>query len=295
MADRADEDGLLRLWRMFGPPLRPGPEDMAAARELAPSLREGTALILGATPELVDLAIERGAARVYAVDSNEPIFGAMRRLAGRDWSKVVPLVEDWRNLREDLCPDVDLALGDGSFCLVDFPDGWKALLGALKRCLKPSGTGIFRTMFNPVVPLDVAKCCADLLARFDEQMASAPPAERLTAFRRVASTIRLVTIAGAAGPDGQVDVDRRGRIMTETLETLSQRYGGSDVDAVVQAVFGTRREMKGGRIVTLALPRWEEARKVIEECGYSVAGARRAGPSPGCDIYCTYAIRPEGA
>ncbi len=295
MTDTAAVDRLENLWRMMAPPLRPGPQDVAAVAGMAPSPAGGTVLVLGATPELVDLALERGAARVLAMDTNEPVFDAMRRLSRQDWSRVVPVVEDWHVLREELCGQVRVVMGDGSFCLVDYPGGWKSVLAAVRRYLEPSGVGVFRTMFQPSPPLDWKVCRRAALADFEERMGSAPSGRRVEAFRGVASTIRLVSIIGALRPDGQVDLDRRRQIYDEVMEYLSRTYRGRDVWPVIETVFGTKQEMKGGRIITRALAKWEDAQRVIEACGFSVLGMRQAGESPGRDIYRTYAIRPEGS
>lgn len=70
-----------RQWALVGPPLRPGPDDVAATERAVAAWSAGEgraprALVLGVTPELVTMAWPAGA-RVLAVDRSAAVIDAI--------------------------------------------------------------------------------------------------------------------------------------------------------------------------------------------------------------------------
>src|SRR5579872_3315484 len=90
-----------RQWSHVGPPLRPGPQDIALTRS-AISEWLGTAnrsdpclLIMGVTPELCGLAMKHGS-RLLALDRSAEMIGAV--WPGRSTARRGAICADWRRM-----------------------------------------------------------------------------------------------------------------------------------------------------------------------------------------------------
>lgn len=158
-------NSLGRYYNLMGSPLRPGPEDIRAYEEAvagwhtthaAQPLR---ALLCGVTR---DIATMRWPAetQVLAVDQSEPMIEAI-------WPGDVPgqrraLQGNWLDLP---CEDgtIDVALGDGSFNCLGYPDGYRALAASLHRVLQRDGLLAIRVYVRPAQPEDLGAVFDDLL------------------------------------------------------------------------------------------------------------------------------------
>ncbi len=141
-------------WGMIRPPLRPGPEVVAAMRPWFAG-RDGLALQFGVTPEIA-LLPERG----VAVDWNE----AMIRLAwAGDGVRHRAVIGDWLALplREGC---VDIAFGDAPMSMLDWPAPYRVFLENVGRVLRPGGRMVLRCFVGPDEAEPVAAVAAATLA-----------------------------------------------------------------------------------------------------------------------------------
>ncbi|MGF1483458.1 MAG: hypothetical protein ACFBZ8_03740 [Opitutales bacterium] len=125
----------------------PGPEEVEAyARGLPEGLREGSALVLGMTPELRNLAA-RESAQSVAIDRNPDAVALYR-----DWLE--PTLADrervvesgWFELASQVIPEAPFLaiLGDGIFANTASRAAHLELLELLKALLAPGGHLLFR-------------------------------------------------------------------------------------------------------------------------------------------------------
>jgi len=90
---------LARRWASIGPPFRPSAADLALYRQHLGGLRGDALLLLGSTPELRDLAVSLGIARVTMVDVDPAVARAMDRfVTARDRSHERLVVADWSRM-----------------------------------------------------------------------------------------------------------------------------------------------------------------------------------------------------
>ncbi len=155
-----------RQWALVGPPLRPGPGDVAAvAAELAAWQaahgRPPRVLVLGVTPELVTMAIAAGAA-VTAVDRSAAMIGAvLPRPVGAAPPRAIQA--DWTAL--PLAPaSIDVVIGDGSPSNLRFAGDHRALAAEVARVLAPAGRLVLRLFAASPVAEPLATVAADLAA-----------------------------------------------------------------------------------------------------------------------------------
>jgi SAM-dependent methyltransferase len=152
-----------RHWRHLGPPLRPCDEDLrimadAVARRRSTGEVPAPTLLLGVTPELAAMPWP-GGAMLVAVERSEQMVSLV-------WPGDVPgrrhaVSANWLRLP---LPDAAfaVAVGDGSYCNVDYPDGFDALNAGVRRVLMPGGVFVMRFWVRPVQRETPADVWADL-------------------------------------------------------------------------------------------------------------------------------------
>jgi len=142
-----------RRWAAIRSPLRPGATDLAQVeRALVRHISQGNrhlparALLCGVTPELAQLplplpmellAFDQSAAMIAAV---WPGDNEQRRARVGDWFAL------------DLADaSVGIALGDGCFSLLDYPEGYERFAASLARVLAPGALFSIRLFCRPEV------------------------------------------------------------------------------------------------------------------------------------------------
>ncbi len=151
------------FWQQIGPPLRPAAEDIEFARRtLADWLSENRrhsprGYILGVTPEYFHLPWPPGSV-VRAADRTSEMITHVWPGKASD-----VLVSDWRHVN---FPDqsFDIALCDGGWHLLDFPDGQVELANKLAGLLKPGARFLVRLFVPPPRREDQKTCSKSLLA-----------------------------------------------------------------------------------------------------------------------------------
>jgi SAM-dependent methyltransferase len=172
-----------RAWSVLTPPLRPHPEVVAAVAEQMRG-RSGRALLLGVTPELVDLVPD-----LVALDRN---FSMIANLWLGNTASRWAVVGDWRN--PHFAPaSFSTCIGDGSLCGLEFPDEIMLVLHELSRVLRSEGRFICRLFLPPETAESVS-------ALKDEAMSG--KIRNFHAFK-----FRLAMAIAAEGPRPRVAVD----------------------------------------------------------------------------------------
>ena len=151
-----------RQWSHVGPPLRPGPQDIAFTRAaISEWLRTANRtaprfLIMGVTPELCGLTLNHGS-RLLALDRSAGMIGAVG--PGRSTARGGAICADWRHM--PVAPaSVDLALGDGFLSSLTYPSDYSVVFAELRRVLRPGGRCVIRCF----VQTDVLETPDDVFA-----------------------------------------------------------------------------------------------------------------------------------
>lgn len=138
-----------RRWSHVGPPLRPCAADIVLLqRRIAEHADADRSLLLGVTPEIAGMDWPDGT-DLLAVDRSQGMIDGVFPVAARADRRVV--LGDWLALP---VPDGDrsLAIGDGCFTLLSYPEGYDALFSEVHRALMPGGTFIVRHFVRPELP-----------------------------------------------------------------------------------------------------------------------------------------------
>jgi SAM-dependent methyltransferase len=135
------------------PHFAPEPETLAAHVRVLEALRcalgrSPLALVLGATPELADLALERGCT-VVRMDCNAAMFeAAARRQRDVDRSNERIVVGDWLDMPHIEAGSIDLVLGDASLNNVPHAQ-MDRLVAQLRRVTRPGSVLSLRQVALP--------------------------------------------------------------------------------------------------------------------------------------------------
>lgn len=139
---------LARRWAKVAPPFRPSSEDLATYRTHLAGARPSSLLILGATPELRDLAASLGIARVTLVDRDRVVLAAMSRLVvATDLRHETRVVADWSTM--ELPPrSFGAIVGDLVWHWLR-PSDQPVVADRIRRLLAPGGLFISRFRLIP--------------------------------------------------------------------------------------------------------------------------------------------------
>ena len=135
------------LWERTPSPVRPSTGDCAIYREfLEMAGKKQNILVLGATPELRDIAAQAAGSRVHVADFSRAMLSSMTRLAEHaDPDKEIWIEENWLDLALPK-NSFDVILGD--LILQQIPPPFETrLLEKISSLLAPSGSFIGRFQF----------------------------------------------------------------------------------------------------------------------------------------------------
>ncbi|MBU1214010.1 MAG: class I SAM-dependent methyltransferase [Gammaproteobacteria bacterium] len=123
-------------WNRLGPPMRPGPEDVANFQRALDDT-PGACLLLGVTPELINLS-----ANLIALDNSADMIHAL-------WPRHLGSIQgDWLDMPFDDA-SFDNVIGDGCPVLLEFPLQLERFFAEVSRVLKPGGRLALRVFVCP--------------------------------------------------------------------------------------------------------------------------------------------------
>lgn len=134
-----------------GPPTAPSKAEQSLYRKYAKIASKNkirNCLILGATPELRDIALENGF-RTYSVDLSRKVINLFSKLMKhRNHKNETVKVQNWLKLRfKDSF--FSLVMADASFCNLSTRAENRKLMGIVKKVLIPGGYFVSRNIFCP--------------------------------------------------------------------------------------------------------------------------------------------------
>lgn len=153
-------------WEKVGSPLRPAGEDAtlywnAITSLLAePDLAEARALLLGVTPEIASLRWPSGST-LLACDSSPAMLAEIWQPSRFPGAFAGALRADWRAL-PIRSGSVGLVIGDGSLCVLECADDYRACAREFHRTLRPDGGLVLRLFCRPPTPESPEAVLADL-------------------------------------------------------------------------------------------------------------------------------------
>jgi SAM-dependent methyltransferase len=257
---------IMEDWRLTTSPARPN----AARVELYRSALQGarSALVMGATPELIDMLLVEGVDHVAAIDLHPETMEALRRLASEDWSRVELVVGDWRERRPAWHSAFDLVLCDGGLMFLPFPDDWRTVLAVLHGYLRPGGRLVANQLSIAPTETSFHDHYAEAIARFESERPDPDPEQQAKRFMELASQLRGTTRYGAVDGDGRVRLDMVAAARRWIESDLRRRY--PEFGRIVDANFGRPSIIGADGDGIVAAPALERVRAEMIRCGFNV-------------------------
>jgi len=246
-------------------------------------------LILGMTPELIDMAYRLGAARIVVMELRSIGLAAYRQLVEAPFEAING---DWREFHPECDQSFDVILGHGPFIFLAFPHDWIATLRVLRRYLIKGGLTIMRHFHVPPQGYPFVPNYERLVGEFEARTKGANGAVRDREFLKTVTSLRCSAILGATQPDGVVDQEELDRLMAREKKDIERRYGGDDIWRKMREEFDYPTAAGYGSVRPLAAPRLDQARQVLERGGLYIEDVTMIGeqPTPGCFSFITGAF-----
>jgi SAM-dependent methyltransferase len=140
-------------WQLIGSPLRPCEADIRQFERLGDEWQRShasgacTAALLGVTPEIAAMRWPAGTS-LLGLDISEPMIRKVWPEERALPSRSAAVCANWLKLP---LPDgsIDIAVGDGCFTLLGFPDAYAAVVRSLRRVLRDDGLLAIRFFLRP--------------------------------------------------------------------------------------------------------------------------------------------------
>ena len=256
------------VWSKLRVPVRPGPEGLELYRDQMKRLSRKDILVLGATPELVDMAIELKAEKVVSVERNPEIMEAMRQLGEKDWSKVQLVAGDWLEERPEFHASFDCAVCDGGLLFLQYPAQWERLFGLVCSYLKPGGIFVAKEWAEPEGQRDYERLVSSMISSFETANKNKNRKELIEAYKYLASELRLATFINTTKTDGSFDQDILLRRIDPLVEELTRKFPDSEMIEITEAALKYLARSQPGTTDVVAGARYEAADKLLRAAGF---------------------------
>lgn len=277
----------LDSWELTTVPIRPSEDDMVhMTAQIKKRFAHPRVLILGMTPELVDMAYQLGAERVVVMELRSVGLEAYRQMVKAPFEAING---DWREFRPECARSFDVILGHGPFIFLAFPNEWTTTLGVVHRYLVPGGMMSMRHFHVPPTGFAFPPHYERLIEEFEARTKGVDEIVRAGEFLKTVTSLRCSAILGATREDGVVDQVELDRLMEHEKQDIGRRYGGERIWRRMRDEFDYPTAAGYGSVRPLAAPRLDQARRVLERGGLRIEDVTMIGtqPTPECFSFIT--------
>jgi len=255
------------VWSKLTVPVRPGLEGLDLYREQMNRFARKHVLVLGATPELVDMALQLGAERVVSIERNPEIMAAMRQLGEEDWSDVEMIAGNWLEKQSEFHAAFNCIVCDGGLLFMEFPGQWERLFALVYDYLLPGGVFVAKEWAEPPGPREYETVKLELIRIFEQQCPGMDDEQAAQAFSRLVSELRLAAFIGLTCEDGSFAQEPLVARLDALIEELEQRFPDSELVAMTHAALRYLARSQPGTTDTVAGVRYKGAERLLYRQG----------------------------
>jgi SAM-dependent methyltransferase len=256
------------VWSRLTVPVRPGPEGLDLYRRQIDRFAHKHVLVLGATPELVDMAVRLKAERVVSIERNPEIMAAMRQLGEEDWSGVQMIVADWLEQRHEFRAAFNCIVCDGGLLFLEFPGQWERLFELVHGYLAPGGVFVAKEWAEPAGNWDYEAMKLDLVAAFEQQCPRMNNGEAAQAFSHLVSEMRLAAFIDMTRKDGSFAQEPLVARLDRLIEEFEERFPDPEQIAMTHAALKYLARSRPGTTDTVAGVRYDGAQRLPSRQGF---------------------------
>lgn len=259
---------LKNVWSRLRAPVRPGPEGLDLYRAQIERFPGITILVLGATPELVDMALELNAKRVVCVERDPEIMEAMRQLAKKDWTGVEQVEGDWLQERQDFHSSFDCVVCDGGLLFLKYPGQWKLLFKLVYSYLVPGGVFVAKEWAEPPGDRDYDRFVEEMISRFEAESKDQCREKLIELYTHLASELWTAALIKTTQKDGSFDQNILVRRLDTLTDELIQRFPDPEMVQITQAALKYIARSRPGTTDVIAGVRFETGNILLSGQGF---------------------------
>jgi len=223
-------------WNMVTEPIRPSTHDLHTFRSMIRAEDVRSILILGVTPELIDLAITESIEHIAVVDIRGHAFEDLKIHASKDWESVEFIHSDWRANVPHFAAAFNLILGHGSFVHLEYPDWWIKTLDLLNLYLINNGKIVLRTFFRPNRAIDFRIFFQDNVDTIIE-LSNDYSLSNAYSFAKLTTLLKLHALINSIRINGTIDQAALEANITWLFDQVERAIGSSDLWKVFASEF----------------------------------------------------------
>lgn len=259
------------VWGRLRVPVRPGQEGLDLYRKTLNNIPEKNVLILGATPELIDMALELSADKIVSMERNPEIIEAMRRLRTQDWRDVNLITGNWLEEHEDFHLSFNYIACDGGLLFLRYPDQWELLFKLAYGYLKPGGVFVAKEWAEPPGKRNYDQLIQELINNFDYRSKSLSRQEILEAYMYLASELRLASFVNTTKKDWSFDQAILIERLDALMELLCRKYSDSEMVNITEAALKYLARTQSDTTDVIAGARFDKANNLLSAQGFTAS------------------------
>jgi len=256
------------VWSNLRVPVRPGPEGLDLYRIQMERFPGKNTLVIGATPELVDLALELKAKKVVSVERNPEIREAMRQLGTKNWTEVQLLAGNWLEEHPDFYSSFNCVVCDGGLLFLEYPGQWERLFKLVYSYLVPGGVFVAKEWAEPPGDRDYDQFKETLISCFESESKHHNRKELIESHIRLVSELWLATLIKTTRKDGSFDQDIVVKRLDTLTEELKQRFPDLEMVQITEGALQHLARSQPGTTDVITGVRFEPAEALLSGQGF---------------------------
>jgi SAM-dependent methyltransferase len=229
---------------------------------------EKNILVIGATPELVDLALELNAKKVVSVERNSEIMEAMRQLGTKNWTEVQLLAGNWLEEHPDFYSSFNCVVCDGGLLFLEYPGQWERLFKLVYSYLVPGGVFVVKEWAEPPGDRDYNWLKENLISCFEIKSKTHNPYERIASYGRLVSELWMLSLVKTTRKNGSFDQNIVVKRLDTLNEELKQRFPEPEMVQITEVTFKYIGRSRPGTTDVITGVRFEQAEALLSAQGF---------------------------
>jgi hypothetical protein len=257
-----------RVWRNLTVPVRPSEGVLRVYRDAMAKLPEKKVLIFGCTPELVDMAVAAGAARIVSIERSPTVIKAFQTLGQRDWSGVQFIVGNWLEDRAEFHGGFNCVMCDGGVMFLEYPGQWSQLFEIVHGFLAPQGVFVGKSWAEPAGDRNYEDMVEAHIGAFKAASPGLNADEYREAFVGLATTLRLVTFVHTTRADSSFDQKLLVERADDLMHRLEKEFPDPAMVEINHAALKYLARSQPGRADTVSGAGYDRAEPLLREKGF---------------------------
>jgi SAM-dependent methyltransferase len=224
--------------------------------------------VIGATPELVDLALELNAKKVVSVERNPEIIEAMRQLGTKNWTEVQLLAGNWLEERPDFYSSFNCVVCDGGLLFLEYPGQWERLFKLVYSYLVPGGVFVAKEWAEPPGDRDYDHVKENLIGCFETKSKNQNRNKMIESYIRLVSELWLATLIKTTREDGSFDQKIVVKRLDTLTEELKQRFPDLEMVQITEGALQHLARSQPGTTDVITGVRFEPAEALLSGQGF---------------------------